>query len=138
MAWLASRRASAAAPTSRLVYSRSTDAASCPDEQVLRRAVAARVGYDPFFAWATRTIVAGITRRDVAFVATVDMVDDQGVSHGARELRTTGECGELLDAVALAIAIAIDPQSLSRTGPPPSPPAGEPPKEDSRRPRRPP
>jgi len=115
-----------ATPTSRLVYSRSGDADSCPDEQSLRRAVAARVGYDPFFAWATRTIVASLTRRNQAFVATVDLIDESGVSHGARELRADGECRELLDAVALAIAIAIDPQSLSRPSSPPSPPPSEP------------
>jgi hypothetical protein len=100
------------------VYSRSVDAGSCPDEQALRRAVAARVGYDPFFAWATRTVVASLTRRNQAFVATVDLVDEGGVSHGARELRAEGDCGELLDAVALAIAIAIDPQSLTRPATP--------------------
>lgn len=121
VAWLCEHHADAA-PTSKLVYSRSSDAEACPDEQALRREVAARVGYDPFFAWAKRTIVAGITRREGAFVATVDMIDEDGVSHGARELRTEGECRELLDAVALAIAIAIDPQSLSRPAPPPAPP----------------
>ncbi|HEX8790217.1 MAG TPA: hypothetical protein VF765_04645 [Polyangiaceae bacterium] len=119
--------ASRATPTSRLVYSRSVDAGSCPDEQALRHEVAARVGYDPFFPWATRTIVAGITRREGAFVATVDLVDDQGLSHGARELRTDRGCDDLLGAMALAIAIAIDPQSLSRVGPPPPPPPSPPP-----------
>lgn len=126
VAWLCEVPAGAA-PTSKLVYSRSSDAEACPDEQALRREVAARVGYDPFFAWANRTVVAGITRRDGAFVATVDLVDDKGVSHGARELRTEGECRELLDAVALAIAIAIDPQSLSRVTPSPAPPPPAPP-----------
>jgi len=113
VAWLGGGVARAS-PTSKLVYSRSVDADSCPDEQALRRAVAARVGYDPFFAYATRTIVASLTRRGQAFVATVDLVDEGGVSHGARELRSEGECRELLDAAALAIAIAIDPQSLTR------------------------
>jgi hypothetical protein len=123
-----------AAPTARLVYSRGQDAASCPDEQSLRKAVAARVGYDPFFAWAQRTIVANVARREAAFVASVDLIDEQGIAHGARELRSAGACDELLDAVALAIAIAIDPQSLvspaaapapsaSISAPPPSPPA---------------
>jgi hypothetical protein len=103
----------AAAPTARLVYSRASDADSCPEEQALRRAVAARVGYDPFFAWAPRTVVASVARRKKAFVATVDLIDERGIEHGARELRAEGECGELLDAVALAIAIAIDPKSLA-------------------------
>jgi hypothetical protein len=122
-------RAANATPTSRLVYSRSSNADSCPDEQALRSAVAARVGYDPFFAWATRTIVANIRRREQAFVATVDLVDEKGISHGARELHAESECGELFDAVALAIAIAIDPQSLTRPSPPPAqptPPTSEP------------
>jgi hypothetical protein len=115
-------RSAFAAPTSKLVYSRTSDAASCPDEGALRRAVAARVGYDPFFPYAPRTIVASLSRREHAFVATVDLVDENGVSQGARELRAQGECGELLDAVALAIAIAIDPELLSQPAPPAPPP----------------
>ncbi len=65
-----------ATPTSRLVYSRTAEAATCPDEQALRRAVAARVGYDPFFAYANRTIVSALSRRDGAFVGTVDLIDE--------------------------------------------------------------
>jgi hypothetical protein len=116
-------RVAAAAPTARLVYSRAADAESCPDEGALRRAVAARVGYDPFFAWAHRTVVANVVRRERSFVASVDLIDEGGIAHGARELHVDGECGELLDAVALAIAIAIDPQSLvaPATSPPSAP-----------------
>ncbi len=117
--------ATRATPTSRLVYSRTAEADSCPDEQALRRAVASRVGYDPFFPYATRTIVVSVTRRDRAFVASVDLVDEGGLSHGARELRAEGNCTELLDAAALAIAIAIDPQSLTRTTAPAPPPPAE-------------
>jgi hypothetical protein len=101
-----------AAATAHLVYARSTDASSCPDEDALRTAVRARVGYDPFFPWAKRNVVAAITRRGHAFVASVELVDEQGFSHGVHELKTDGECGELLDAVALSIAIAIDPRLL--------------------------
>jgi hypothetical protein len=32
----------------------------CPDEPALRKAVAARVGYDPFFPWAEQTVVVQI------------------------------------------------------------------------------
>jgi hypothetical protein len=104
----------AAAPTGRLVYSRAPGAESCPDEAMLRRSVAARVGYDPFFPWAKRTVVANLARRSRDFVAIVSLVDEQGVAHGDRELRTSGDCAELLDAMALAIAIAIDPEILTR------------------------
>jgi hypothetical protein len=105
-----------ATPTARLVYSRTADAESCPDEADLRQAVAARVGYDPFFAWAAKTIVAHTaSARPQGFVVNIDLIDERGVAHGARELRTEGTCRELLDAAALAIAIAIDPQSLARS-----------------------
>jgi hypothetical protein len=120
-----------ATPSARLIYSRARGAESCPEEEALRRAVALRVGYDPFFAWAKKTIVARMARISPrAFVASVDLIDENGMEHGARALHTEGECGELLDAVALAIAIAIDPRSLMprSTAPdaPPPPPTNAP------------
>jgi|CZKU01.1.fsa_nt_gi hypothetical protein len=115
----------AAAPTGRLVYSHAPGAESCPDEATMRRAVAARVGYDPFFPMAPRTVVVSMERRDRDFVATVSLVDEQGVAHGGRQLKTKDSCAELLGAAALAIAIAIDPAVLAgvpaRPQPEPSP-----------------
>jgi hypothetical protein len=119
--------AASASPTARLVYSRAPDALSCPDEAVLRKAVSARVGYDAFFPWAPRTLVAAIVRREGAFVATVDLVDEAGVDHGAHELHTEGACAALLDAVALAAAIAIDPRTALIVAPPPVAPVSPPP-----------
>jgi hypothetical protein len=113
----------AAAPTGRLVFSRAPGAESCADEATLRRSVAARVGYDPFFPWAKRTIVTNLARQSRDFIATVSLIDEHGVAHGGRELRTSGDCAELLDATALAIAIAIDPEILTHPAPP-SPLAG--------------
>ena len=105
--------AARATPSARLVYSRARGAESCPDEQALRRAVAARVGYDPFFPWAKQTVVAAVAPASQGgFAATVSLVDEQGVEHGLRTLRTPGKCNELVDVAALAIAIAIDPRSL--------------------------
>ena len=120
---LAAKSAVAGPPAARLVYSRAADAESCPDEEALRRAVAARVGYDAFFPWAKRTVVASVDRREGAFVASVDLVDERGIRHGGHELRAEGSCGDLLDAVALAVAIAIDPQLLLAQQAAPSPPA---------------
>jgi hypothetical protein len=48
------------------------------------------------------------------FDASVDLVDERGTDHGARAVHTDAACRELLDVVALGIAIAIDPQSLMR------------------------
>ena len=85
---------------------------SCPVEAAVRRGVARRVGYDPFFPWAKVTVVVRLARQGSAFVATIDLVDDQGIDHGASELRAEGACDELLDAVSLAVAIAVDPRAL--------------------------
>src|SRR5580692_4084858 len=99
-------RAAGATPSARLVYSRAQSASSCPDEPALRKAVAARIGYDPFFGWAKKTVVVRMVPADgPGYVASVDLVDDEGYEHGARQIRTEGKCAELRDPVALAIAI---------------------------------
>src|SRR5580692_9213993 len=99
-------RTAGATPSARLVYSRAQSASSCPDEPALRKAVAARIGYDPFFGWAKKTVVVRMVPADgPGYVASVDLVDDEGYEHGARQIRTEGKCAELRDPVALAIAI---------------------------------
>lgn len=125
--------AAVAAPSARLVYLRDDDAASCPDEAALRSAVAGRLGYDPFVAYARATMFAEIRRAGGAFKATVKLVDADNVVRGARELVHAGErCEELIDQMALSMSIAIDPLSLGKPAPPPldsqespSPPEGD-------------
>jgi hypothetical protein len=100
-----------ASPNARLVYGRSLEADGCPDEARLRAAVASRVGYDPFFPHAPRTVVVTIARKDRALVARIELIDDSAHSGGARELTATpGACEELFQSTALAIA--IDPRAL--------------------------
>lgn len=107
-----------AAPSARLVYLRDAEASSCPDESAVRAAVAARLGYDPFLAFAPSTMFAEIRREGADYKGFVKLVDPHNVVRGARELVHTGEpCSELVDAMALSMSIAIDPLSL--TGPRP-------------------
>jgi hypothetical protein len=114
--WSADARAS---PQARLVYGRGGAGDSCPDEHALRRAVAARIGYDPFFPFAPRTVVVSIAGRDNRIVAHVLLIDDQGHAQGERELASKSpDCSGLFDTVALTISIAIDPHALERVGPP--------------------
>jgi hypothetical protein len=131
---LAVARTAHASPSARLVYARSPDAATCPDEVALRKAVAARVGYDPFFPWATQAVVVQVWRVSHGFAARVEAVDEHGLTLGTRELSSDGQsCDELFDAAALAISIALDatvaasstpaPSASSLPGPPPPPPA---------------
>jgi hypothetical protein len=115
-----------------LVYSRTTDAAECPDEETLRKAVASRFGYDPFFAWAKKTLVVWVTRDHGSYVGRLQIVDDAGLARGTREIRSNDEsCSELFDALALAISIALDASAQLLPKPsavqPPPPSAPEPP-----------
>jgi hypothetical protein len=107
-----------AGSSARLTYARSTGASSCPDESALRNAVATRVGYDPFFPWAKRTFVVQVWRDHGRYMARLQIIDEQGFSHGTRELASSGrDCAELFDTAALAISIAIDELPKDETPP---------------------
>jgi hypothetical protein len=89
--------------------------------------VAARLGYDPFFPSAEKTIVARIIRTKDELRATVELVDEHGLMRGVRELKaSTGQCGELVATMALAISIAIDPTNPAILGSASSTGAGPP------------
>lgn len=100
-------------PSARLVYQRSPGAESCPDESALRHAVTERLGYDPFFPWADRTIVARIMQRAASLDGSVELLDSKGLVKGSRRLQAPAtQCEELVSGLALAISIAVDPSSL--------------------------
>lgn len=113
-------RDAAASPTARLVYVRGAGAESCPDEPEMRRAVATRLGYDPFRPLASTTLTAEVRREKGVFRGLVKLVDDAGVERGARDLESrAADCRDLTTAMALSMSIAIDPLSLMRPSPPP-------------------
>jgi hypothetical protein len=135
----------AATPSAHLVYTRSPEAMSCPNEADLRNAVSLRFGYDPFFAWARQTVIVQMWRTPGHYASRVQLVDGDGVTRGTRELTSDRDsCSELFGATALAISIALDASmatadassppetsaaAVSITAPPlrpPSPPEPEP------------
>ncbi len=130
-------------PSARLVYTRAPEAASCPDEATLRNAVAARLGYDPFFPLAKQTVLIQVRRENHRYVARLELVDPESLTHGTRDL-TSDEptCAGLFDAAALAISIAmvslpkeeVPPAGLPESVPPPEstpPPPSAPPPESA-------
>jgi hypothetical protein len=120
-----------ASPSSKLVYIRGAGAEACPDEESLRKAVAARLGYDPFFPYAPQTVVAEVARDQGRFRGKIQIVAKDGKLRGARDLSTTEEdCAELVRTMGLAISIAIDDLDVEETPKPEAPvakPASEPP-----------
>lgn len=104
-----------------LTYAPDADIERCPSERELRDAVAARLGYDPFVdaGPGDLEVVVTVRRRGAGIVGQLEL---RGPRPGRRELASPrGDCRELLDSFAVAIAIGIDPASLSR--PPAEPPA---------------
>jgi hypothetical protein len=112
-----------AGESSRLAYLRGAGAGHCPDEQTLRSAVAVRLGYDPFVAWAKTIVHAELGRDGSNLRARIYLADEDGHIRGSRELAApSDQCQNLVAAVALAISIAIDPMSASAPSPAHDPP----------------
>jgi hypothetical protein len=127
-----------AAHTARLSYARGQGAERCPEEETLRAAVAARLGYDPFRPDASQTVTASIRHTPTrggegALRAEVRLVDVAGAVAGTRQLSAAeDDCADLVASMALAISIAIDPQSqlgpeAPRAVPPVQAPSSPPP-----------
>jgi hypothetical protein len=113
---LVATRASATA-SSRLVYARMGALASaCPAEVVFRAAVRERLGYEPFFPWAPQTVAIEISENGVRLRARLRLIGDDGIVRGARDMDgSSGECAELVNSLALATSIALDPMAAAES-----------------------
>jgi hypothetical protein len=114
-------------PSARLIYVRGPGASECPNEDVVRKSVAARLGYDPFFLSAPTTIFVEVSRDGDRFAAVVKLIDNQGVERGVRRLESrTRDCRDLVGTLALTMSLVVDPLSLAVAPNPPetvAPPA---------------
>ena len=136
LAWslLASRTARASHPAVALRYERAPGADSCAGPDELRRAVAARLGYDPFQVdEGLDTIIVRIRPVGSGLEGTFER---QAPSQTATRTPSTitsknSSCTELMSALAVGIAIAVDPLSIMReppsVAPTPAPPPPPPP-----------
>jgi hypothetical protein len=116
-----------------LIYTVAPGTEGCPDESAIRNSVSARLGYEPWDEKADRTLHASVKRGGRALVGRIELRSRQGKLLGKRELRSQGnDCKDLAASMELAISIAIDPLSITRTKPTaaPSPPPPPPSKAD--------
>lgn len=101
--------AARASPSAKLVFARGAGTEACPDEAEFRAAVAARVGYDPFFPVAKRSV---ITRLDGlgadGFRARMEILDEGHALLGEKVFTSKDDCAELVRTLALAVSLAID------------------------------
>jgi hypothetical protein len=117
----------------RLIYVVPSIAQGCPREGALIDAVAARLGRDPFKAYAQRTLRVVIVPGDL-YGARIELSDANGAALGEKEIPSAPSCEALKEPLALAIALALDPLQLvpppepepppSPLAPPPEPTAG--------------
>lgn len=121
-----------AAPSARLIYVRGPGADACADEAGFRAAVRNRVGYDPFFPTARRSVVLRFDRvGDRAaprFRSRLEILGDDGVLLGEKTFEEgSDDCQELVRTVALAVSLAIDVEDAPTALPdePPVPPPSE-------------
>jgi hypothetical protein len=122
----------AAAPatprTAKLTYSRGPGALDCPDTDVIRAGVAARLGYEPFDEGAALLVSATVNRTGRTLEARIEIAGPGGGAAAERKLVSRqSDCVELASAMELAISIAIDPLAGSRPRPAPPPPPPMPP-----------
>jgi hypothetical protein len=105
-------------PATTLDYRREIGAERCPDEEAIRRAVAVRLGHDPFAEGGGQTVVASVATDAGGLLGKVELRDAGGAVLGTRDLASPGtDCQELASALTLAIAIAVDPLSMTRRAP---------------------
>jgi hypothetical protein len=98
----------------RLEVHRGPRAENCPDDAAIRAGVTAQLGYQPFSDPGDRVFVVVIDGADGRYSATVSLQDAAGHPVGLQQLtyRLTS-CDELVEAIELAIAVAIDPLAVA-------------------------
>jgi hypothetical protein len=112
-----------------LTYARKDAATtSCPDETTFRGLVAARLGYDPFATGGSLALTVEFRPRGSEMIGRLSLTGEQHESRGERTMRSDdNDCFELAASIALATAVAVDPEAvqtrrLPPIAPPPSPP----------------
>src|SRR5438270_10727358 len=104
--------AAVAAPArlARLTYDRGATTSSCPDVEVIRAGVVARLGYEPFDDRADLVVSATVSRSGRTLEALIRIEGANGKPAAERRLVSRqNDCLELASAMELAISIAIDP-----------------------------
>lgn len=93
-------------------------AADCPDEATFRTLVIARLGYDPFDKTGPLTLRVEFRPVGAEVSGSLVLTGRPGAKPTNRALRDA-DCFELASSMALATAIAVDPDAVRAGGAPP-------------------
>ena len=92
-------------------------AADCPDEATFRTLVIARLGYDPFDK--TGSLALRVEFRPQGAEVSGNLLLTSGAEKRADRTLRDADCFELASSMALATAIAVDPDAVRAGGAPP-------------------
>jgi hypothetical protein len=100
----------------RPVFSLGLGTSGCPDAARFEQVVERRLERPPFSEYAPTLLVVLIEREEGrGFVGRFYLRDEEGRTTGSRAMRL-GNCVELVDAVALAVSILLDPPPATERG----------------------
>lgn len=108
-------------PPREIVRLQYTAVPGCPDEQSLRSALAARLGYDPVVPAADRLLRVALTQEGRGFVARAELLDQTGRVLWSRPPLADADCRALVDVMGLSLKFAIDPASSAAQAAAPAP-----------------
>ncbi len=104
-----------------MTYVRKDAAATdCPDEATFRTLVIARLGYDPFDKTGSLALRVEFRPQGAEVSGKLLLTGSAGEKRADRTLRDA-DCFELASSMALATAIAVDPDAVRGGGSPPPP-----------------
>jgi len=115
-------------PLVRLTYERG-GIKGCPEEQLFRDVLRARMSYDPFSAAAETRLVVTIIRKGQAYGGRAELRDKSGAVLWPRALGPFADCQSLVEGLGLAVSVKLDPAGVE--GPKAPPPLIAPEKEST-------
>ncbi len=95
-----------------LTYERGAGAETCPEQDSLVALVASRLGRSPFRPEAPAQARVQLSGSEAGFIAQVSLARPSKPLL-QRTLKSTGDCAQLLEAIALALSIAVDPHAFN-------------------------
>jgi len=117
-------RAQSLESTYDLSWARMDGAQTCPTAEQIRNDIASRLSRNPFRQGAPKSFEIVVRRDDERFAGTIYLRDNEQGTSAARELESPGPgCDALVEALSLAVALAIDPNASATPRTPPQPPS---------------
>jgi len=114
--------ASAEVPRLELRYT-VPEGADCPSEEAFREMVSSRLGAAPWTTGAGRIAKVQVQGTSARLTGLMRLEERGGQVVGERRFTPVGPCRELVETIAFALVVAVDPLRTAAAQPPPSAPS---------------